>query len=115
MFGKATRRPWRHKPRREWNRKEVTCPGEVISVDQMVSPTPGLIAQMSGRLTKERYKYATVFVDSYYGYSHIHLQKTQLVTETVEGKHTFEAFCKQHGIKVRGYHADNGNSKQRIE
>ena len=30
------------------------------------------------------------------------------MTETVEGKHTFEAFCKQHGIKVRGYHADNG-------
>jgi len=74
----------------------------------MVSPTPGLIAQMSWRPTKERYKYATVFVDSYSGYSHIHLQKTQSVTETVEGKHTFEAFCEQHGIKVRGYHADNG-------
>jgi len=105
MFGKATRSPWRHKPRRDWNRKEVTCPGEVVSVDQMVSPTPGIIVQ---RLTKERYKYATVYVDSYSGYSYIHLLKTQSVTEKGEGQHTFEAFCKQHGIKVRGYHADNG-------
>jgi len=73
MCGKATRNQWRHKPRKGWNRNAVTCPGEVISVDQMVSPTPELIAQMSVRLTKERYKYATVYVDSYSGYSYIHL------------------------------------------
>jgi len=40
MCGKATRSQWRHKPRPEWNRNEVTCSGEVISVDQMVSPPP---------------------------------------------------------------------------
>ena len=38
-------------------------PGKVVSVDQMVSPVPGLIAQMVGFLMKQRYKYATVFVD----------------------------------------------------
>jgi len=117
MFGKASRSPSRHKPRREWSRKEVTCLGEVVSVAQMVSPNPGLVAQMSGpelvaqmsgRPTKDRYKYATVYVDNYSGYSYIHLQKTHSVTETVESKHTFETFCKQHGVKVRGYHADNG-------
>ena len=102
---------WQHKPRREWNRDEVTFPGEVISVDQMVSPTPGLIAQMSDRLTKERYKFATIYVDSYSGYSYVHLQKTHSVTETVDGKHTFEALCNQNGIKVRGYHADNRKFK----
>ena len=62
------------------------CPGEVILVDQMVSPTPGLVAQMSGRLTKERYKYATIYIDTYSGFSFVNLQKTQSASETVEGK-----------------------------
>ena len=28
-------------------------PGEVMSVDQLVSPVPGLIAQMTGFITKQ--------------------------------------------------------------
>ncbi len=108
MCGKATRNPWRHKTRRDWRKNAATCPGEVISVDQMVSPTPGLVAQMSGRLTKERYKYATIYVDTYSGYSYVNLQKTQSISETIEGKTAFEALCEQHGVRVRSYHADNG-------
>ena len=30
-------------------------PGDVVSVDQMVSPTAGLVAQMTGILTNKRY------------------------------------------------------------
>ena len=30
--------------------KPVTKPGECVSVDMMTSPTPGLVAQMSGNL-----------------------------------------------------------------
>lgn len=87
MFGKATRSPWRYRPRRKWRGKIVTCPGEVVSVDQMVSPTPGLIVHMVGRLTRERYKYATVYVDTYFGYSYVHLQKTHSAIEsTFEGQ-----------------------------
>ena len=63
---------------------------------------------MSGRITKERYKYATIYVDTYSGYSYVNLQKTLSASETVEGKIAFEALCEQHGVKVRGYHADNG-------
>ena len=40
-------------------------PGECVSVDQMESPTAGFIAQMKGKLTKGRYKYATVYIDHY--------------------------------------------------
>ena len=87
---------------------QVVCQGEVVSVDQMISPTPGLIAQMVGRPTRERYKYATIYVDNYSGWSYVHLQKNPSIKETLQGKHAFEEFCRQQGITVRGYHADNG-------
>ena len=63
LFTKATKRRWRDKPRDDYNPKSVTHPGERVSVDQLVSPTPGLVAQITGILTTKRYKYATVFVD----------------------------------------------------
>ena len=58
LYGKATRRAWRTKAQPKPKRPKN--PGDVVSVDQMTSPTAGLIAQMSGFLTKKRYKYATV-------------------------------------------------------
>ena len=63
MFAKMTRRPWRGKPTLSRNDKAdklPTRPGQVVSVDHVVSPTPGLIAQMTVFLTTKRYKYATV-------------------------------------------------------
>ena len=79
-----------------------------MSVDQLVSPTPGLVAQLTGKLTKKRYKYATVYVDQFSGLGFVYLQKTASADETIEGKRAFEAYCKQHGVTVRQYHADNG-------
>ena len=108
MYAKATCKPWRNKQRNDYVKREAVCQGEIISVDQMVSPTPGLVAQMIGRPTKDRFKYATVYVDNYSGWSYIHLQKTCTAKETLEGKHAFEEYCRQQGVKVRGYHADNG-------
>ena len=56
QFGKASKRPWRRKTRRNGAEVErAQAPGDVISVDQMVSQTPGLITQMAGFLTKDRY------------------------------------------------------------
>ena len=63
LYGKATKRAWRSKQEKQRQSNNTLMPGEVISVDQMLSPVPGLIAQMMGFLTKQRYKYATVFVD----------------------------------------------------
>ena len=54
--------------------KDIKIPlklGEVVSVDQLVSPVPGLIAQMTGFITKQRYKYATVYVAQFSGFSFI--------------------------------------------
>ena len=63
---------------------------------------------MTGLLTKKRYRYATVFVDHYSGYSYLHLQKTQEVNETLEAKAAFEQYALQHGVKPTSYHAENG-------
>ena len=63
-YAKIIKRPWRNKPINRDKNIEITLkPGEVISVDQLVSPVPGFIAHMTGKLTTKRYKYATIFVD----------------------------------------------------
>ena len=109
LFGRATRRPWRHKtPSNRRTPKPITSPGQQVSVDMLTSPTPGFVAQMTGLLTKQRYRYATVFVDHYSGYGYLYLQKTQTVEETLEAKTAFEQHALQHGVKPTSYHADNG-------
>ena len=110
LFGKATKKAWRHRTpiNKTKSLKPATAPGERVSVDMLLSPTPGLIAQMSGSLTKRRYNYATVYVDNYSGYSYLHLQQSPDVDETLKGKLAFELHAKQHGIAILNYHADNG-------
>ena len=63
LYRKATKRAWRSKQERQRQWNQALKPGDIISVNEMVSPVPGLIAQMVGFLTKQRYKYATVFID----------------------------------------------------
>ena len=101
MFAKAIRR--KKPPRNQDNKDESYVPqkpGEVISVDQLVSPTPGLIAQMTGFLTGQRYKYATVYVDQYSKRSFVWLQKTASTVETLEGKMAFEQAAKDLNIQI---------------
>ena len=51
-----------------------SMPGQVVSVDQLVSPVPGLITQMTGFITKQLYKYATVYIDQFSSFSFVYLQ-----------------------------------------
>ncbi len=108
MYAKATKKPWRSKTRNDFEKKRTPDPGEVVSVDQMVSPTAGLVAQMTGKLTTKRYKYATVFVDQGSKLGYVYLQKTATAEETIEGKKAFEQYAADRGIRIRAYHADNG-------
>ena len=110
MYGKATRRPWRDKPKSSEAQKltKIKYSGQCVSVDMLRSPTPGLVAQMAGWITSKRYNYATVFVDHHSGLGYLHLQKTQSALETLQGKALFERRCAAAGIKVEHYHADNG-------
>jgi hypothetical protein len=85
LYGKATRRPWRTKSpkNKEQQSKSLTAPGDCVSIDQMISTTPGLIAQLRGIPTKARYKVVTVFVDQFSGLSYVHAQRTTNAEETM--------------------------------
>ena len=90
QYGKMTKRPWRVKGDSKETVKAATQPGQVVSVNQLESNSPGLIAQLKGKLTQQRYKYATVFVDQYSGYTFVFLQRCLTSEETIQAKHAFE-------------------------
>ena len=69
-------------------------------VDQLVSPTPGLVAQMTGILTTKRYKYATVYVDQVAKLSFTYPQSTATAEETIEGKEAFERYALDRGVSI---------------
>lgn len=116
IYGKMTRRPWRTKPgaQDKGQMKVITAPGQCVSVDQLESTAPGLIAQMKGILTRQRYRAATVFVDHFSGLSYVHLQKSTNAVETLAAKHAFEQYAKTHGNAVLHYHADNGRFAENL-
>ena len=93
LYGKATKRVWRSKQEKQSQRNQVLKLGKVISVDQMVSPVPGLIAQIVGFLTKQCYKYATVFVSQASRMGFVYLQKTCSAEETIKAKRAFEKYA----------------------
>ena len=83
----------------------------MISLDQLVSPTTGVIGQITGILTRKRYNYAPVFVDHYSGLGYVYLQKKATADETIQADKAFEAHFKKYGVAaVRAYHAYNGIS-----
>eukprot|EP00978_Attheya_sp_CCMP212_P046053 scaffold371918_cov32-Attheya_sp.AAC.1 len=74
----------------------------------MESPTAGFVAQMKGKLTKGRYKYATICIDHYSRQGFVYLQRSLSSSETLESKRAFERHSRQHGVQIMHYHADNG-------
>jgi hypothetical protein len=105
-----TRRPWRSKGynNKDENPTNELQPGDCVSVDQLESTTPGLIAQLKGVPTTARYKVATVFVDHATRFTYVHLQKSTNAEETVQAKKSFEILAATYGVRILHYHADNG-------
>ena len=54
IMGQMGRRRWRRKPSNTHEGTIITKIGAVVSVDMLVSPTPGLVAQMESFLTKKK-------------------------------------------------------------
>ena len=108
LYGKSARRPWRTKAQPTGASKLCTFSGQCISVNQLESLTPGLIAQLKGIPTTKRYKAATVFIDHYSRLLYIHLQSTLSSKDTLQAKKAFERYCESNGVKVIHYHANNG-------
>jgi hypothetical protein len=107
-YSSATRRPWRTSAAASVPTRTANLPGDVVAIDQMVSPTAGLIAQMKGFLTRRRYVAATVFVDHFSNLSFTYFQKSLTAEETLEAKAAFERFASAHGVAVKHYQTDNG-------
>jgi hypothetical protein len=117
MYAKATKRPWRYSSTegpQPVQPRTATAPGECVSIDQLESSMPGLIAQLKGTPTKARYTCATVFVDHYSRWSYVHFQKTTSGAETVEAKRAFERLAASHNVRIRHYHADNGRFAENL-
>jgi hypothetical protein len=108
MFGKATKIPWRVKGMPNSHIKPTTHPGQCVSIDQMESSTPGLVAQMKGIPTTQRYKYATIIVDHHSRYTYVHMHANITSEQTMAAKHAFELMAKGAGVQIKQYHADNG-------
>ena len=75
-YGKAHHKPTRSKGAK--NKKQLrtaTNPGQVVSVNQLVRPTPGLIPTNRWIPTKHRYIITTVFVGHLSDFTYIHLME----------------------------------------
>ena len=108
-YGKAHRKPTRSKGIRNIRQiKSVNAPGLCVSVDQLVSPTPGFVPTHRGIPTLQRYKGATVFVDNYSDFTYTHLMTKMNAESTVEAKESFERIAHSHNVPIRHYHCDNG-------
>jgi hypothetical protein len=74
-YGKASKVPWRVKgDPKDGQLFTATVAGQVVSVDQLKSTVPGLVGQIKGWLTTQRYHVATIFVDQNSRLGFVHLQ-----------------------------------------
>ena len=107
LYGKLSRKAWRTSKHKNAIAKALK-PGQFISVDQLESSTPGLIAQLKGTPTRDRYRIATIFVDHFSDYTFVHLQRDTSSEETLRAKREFERISRSMGVKITHYHSDNG-------
>jgi hypothetical protein len=68
----------------------------------------GFYAQLKGKLTKKRFKCATIFVDHFSRLQLIHLQLDDKCNKTLAAKLIFEQYAAEHGVKIPHYHCYNG-------
>jgi hypothetical protein len=109
LFRAMTKIPWQGKEAKASHEVFIaTKPGECISVDQMMSTEVGFHVQMKGKLTKMRYRCATIYVDHYSHLHFVHLQINDSLVKTITAKRAFETFAAEHGVKIQHYHYDNG-------
>ncbi len=83
-------------------------PGECVSGNQMTSTEVGFYMQLKGKLTKKRYKCATISVDHYSRLCFLHLQLDGGSAKTLATKLTFEQYAAEHRVKIMHYHCNNG-------
>ena len=85
QFGQAYCRPWRVKGQKigSIRKPEQVEPGDVVSVDQIISVQPGLIPQISGFLMNKKIWGCTTFVDHIRNFAYIHLMRDFTLSEAI--------------------------------
>ena len=78
----------------------IIAPGQCVSVDQLILPELGFIAQCKKRLTQSWYTVVTVFVDHFLRLKFIFFQKTQTLQEMLEAKHTICSMGARYSIII---------------
>jgi len=108
QFGAAQRHPHERSNTGSLSKK-ADQPGDVISVDQMVAGTPGLIPFLSGsaKTSKRRYTCATLWVDHFTKFLWTNLQESTGTAATLESKTAFEAFAKWYDRHIKHIHSNN--------
>jgi hypothetical protein len=86
VYGKMTWRKWRNNPNTNSITPHDVERGSMVSVDQLQSNLPGLIAQMKGVPTRKGYHIATVYVAHFSDFTYVHLQQTTSSVETLQSK-----------------------------
>ena len=109
----------KNKPEREMAiRRKAMKPGDLISGDQYVCKTPGRLPNTFGKeRPSEQYHGGTIFVDAFSSYVHLVNQISLRIGETLVGKHKFDSFARQCGIKLKHFRVDNHpfNAKDFLE
>ena len=83
-------------------------PGQYVSVDQLVIPTPGFFPTHRGRPTLKLYIGATLFVNHFSDFTYVHLMVEMNAKSTVEAKEAFERVAEEHKVCIQHYYCDNG-------
>jgi hypothetical protein len=83
-------------------------PGDKVSVNQIESSAPGLVAISCGKPTNATYHAASVYVDHASRCTFIKMYYSTGGSEAVEGKRHFEQLALSHGVKIKSYRTDNG-------
>ena len=68
----------------------------------------GVITQLKRKFRKQRYRYATVFVDHFSDWSDILLQRALTSNDIVKAQMIFEAYAANMGVKSLHHHEYNG-------
>ena len=112
IFSAMTKNPWHSNGRNIGGQVgriiKITRPGQCVSVDMLGSPQVGFIAHMNGRLTKNRYRYATVFVDHFSDLKHVHCMSEITSEETIYANKSFERHAAGFNVRIEHYHCYNG-------
>ena len=115
QLAKQTRRPdgtthTKIRPEKDGGlKKDILCPGAMISTDQFVSSVPGQLPNTYGcEREQDRYSGGTIFVDEASGFVGIYNQVSLGAAKTIKSKHRFERDAIRQGIVIKGYQGDNG-------